>query len=268
MSTHAQAVCLQDKLYVGSDKLYIYTPTTDLWEIENTPVCYFALVVYQSQVVLVGGRKTDGSRSVTNNLLTLDRRNNLREKIHPMEIKRQHASALSSSNRILVGGGCDDKWKPTDTVEVYNGRHWSKAESLPIAYYPMKSAILDEYWYLAGIDGQKSVIYYGSVESVVASCQPIGRRDVVPSVWKRLDNIPHDPSCLLVFGNRLVTIGSSLHRGILAYSPYSHSWGHITCNFCEMNDQLAIVNVAAALPAGDLMVVEYCSLYRVQLSGE
>ena len=61
----AQAVWLGDKLYVGGGwtsgsrrdiaKLYIHTPTTDTWSHINTPVYYFALVTYHSQLVLVGG---------------------------------------------------------------------------------------------------------------------------------------------------------------------------------------------------------------------
>ena len=62
----AQAVWLGDKLCVGGGttssgsnrddaRLYIYTPTTDMWSAMDTPVCYFALIIYHSQQVLVGG---------------------------------------------------------------------------------------------------------------------------------------------------------------------------------------------------------------------
>ena len=66
----AQAVWLAEKLYVGGGytevehmdedyedqaRLYIYSPNTDVWDIVHTPVYWFALVAYRSQVVLVGG---------------------------------------------------------------------------------------------------------------------------------------------------------------------------------------------------------------------
>ena len=75
----AQALWLEDKLYVrrgwtsnveGDAKLYIYTPNTDTWGAMDTPVYYFVLVTYHSQLMLVGGR-TLGNGSVTNKLWTL-----------------------------------------------------------------------------------------------------------------------------------------------------------------------------------------------------
>ena len=61
----AQAVWLGDKLCVGGGetsgserdhaRLYIYTPTTDMWGTMDTPVCWFTLTIYHSQLVLVGG---------------------------------------------------------------------------------------------------------------------------------------------------------------------------------------------------------------------
>lgn len=64
----AQAVWLAKKLYVGGgfsveenetdqhdQALYVYTPATDVWDIIATPVYWFALATYRSQLVLVGG---------------------------------------------------------------------------------------------------------------------------------------------------------------------------------------------------------------------
>ena len=61
----AQAVWLKDKVYVGGGmksgnmnlipdaRLYIYTPATDEWTTLDTPVFWFGLTTYHSQ--LVGG---------------------------------------------------------------------------------------------------------------------------------------------------------------------------------------------------------------------
>ena len=73
----AQAVWLWDKLYVGggvtsgskrvtvgsnrdAGRLYIYTPTIDTWNRIDTPVYWFALITYHSQLELVGGREYVG----------------------------------------------------------------------------------------------------------------------------------------------------------------------------------------------------------------
>ena len=252
------AVCLEDKVYLGGDKLFIYTPTTDTWAIKDTPVHGFALVVCHSQLVLVGGEMTD-DESITNKLLTLDRHDQLKETLPPMTVRRRWPSAVEYSNNIVVAGGGDDQERDIDIVEVYNGHHWAKAQSLPIACYGMNSAILNGHWYLAGGAGQGKEVYYASLESLIASCQPSGRQ--LPSVWKSLADAPDEYSTLVAFGNRLVAIGyftSSIH----AYSPYSQSWVHVGDKPGGDSPEAAVV-----LPSGDLMVAGEYTLYRGMLNG-
>ena len=251
-------MCLEDKVYFGSDKLYVYSPTTDTWAIKNTPVHSFALVVYHSQLVLVGGWMTDDG-SVTNKLWTLDRQDQWKETLPPMTVRRQEASAVEYSNNILVAGGWSDQGTDIDIVEVYNGHHWAKAQSLPIVCSGVNSAILNGHWYLARGDGQGKQVYYASVESLIASCQPSGRQ--LPSVWKRLPDVPHEYFIPVAFGNRLVAIGydtSSIH----AYSPYSISWVHVG----ELPGG-GSASAAIVLPSGDLIVTGYGTLYKGRLNG-
>ena len=66
----ARAVWLKDKVYVGGGatsgslrdhaRLYVYTPATDTWSKLDTPVYFFALTTYHSQLVLVGGKEYVG----------------------------------------------------------------------------------------------------------------------------------------------------------------------------------------------------------------
>ena len=115
----AQAVWLEDKLYVGGGwtsqsnaKLYIYTPSTDTWGEMNTPVYWFALITYHSQLTLVGGRER-GNRSVTNKLWTLTSHDQWRETLPPMTVKRRSASAVEYAKNIIVAGGLGDRMRPT-----------------------------------------------------------------------------------------------------------------------------------------------------------
>ena len=131
--SNAQAVWLGDKLYVGGGKtsgnrkddrarLYIYTPTTGTWNNIDTPVYYFALIIYHSQLALVGGVEYFGQGrygSVTNKLWTLTEQ--WREILLPMTTKHQWASAVEFANNVLVAGGKDNKWRDIDIVEVYTG---------------------------------------------------------------------------------------------------------------------------------------------------
>ena len=260
----AQAVWLGDKLYVGGGwrpgsrreyaSLYIHTPTTDTWSHIDTPVLWFALITYHSQLVLVGGREfigEDRAGPVTNELWTLTEYNQWREILPVMTKEHCHASAVEFAGNILVAGGKDDKGRNIDIVEVYNGHHWAEAQCLPKPCYHMKSTVLNGHWYLMGGMGQGEEVYYASLDSLVASCRPSEKP--LPSVWKRLPDVPHENSSTAVFGNRLIAVGGgyqSSSSSIHAYFPHTKSWVHVG------NMPLGLrYSCTAVLPAGDLMVI-------------
>ena len=257
----SQAVWLGDKLYVGGGsttgsrrdgaRLYIYTPTTDTWSHINTPVYYFALITYHSQLVLVGGREFVGDGRgglVTNKLWTLTEHDQWRETLPPMTTKRYSASAVEFADNILIAGGEDDEEGSIDIVEVYNGHQWAEAQCLPEPCSDMTSTVLNGHWYLMGGCEQEKVIYYASLDSLVVSC----RSKPLLSVWNELPDVPHDCSSIAVFGNRLIAVGggnppnSSIH----AYSPNTQSWVHVG----DMPVG-AYSTCTAVLPTGDLMVI-------------
>jgi hypothetical protein len=262
----AQAVWLGDKLYVGGwnlmtesiideARLYIHTPTTDTWNRINTPAYWFALITYHSQLVLVGGREIVGEGRdgpVTNELWTLTEPDQWRETLPPMTRKRHHASAVEFADNILVAGGKDDNMSNVGIVEVYNGHHWAEAQCLPNPWYGMMSTVLNGHWYLMGGRGQGKEVCYASLDSLVASCQPSEKP--LPSVWKRLPDVPHIYSSTAVFGNRLIAVGrqysSSTGSSIHAYSPGTQSWFPVGNMPARLNSTCSVV-----LPTGDLMVV-------------
>ena len=273
----AQAVWLGNKLYVGGGvtsgsirefaRLYIYTPTTDTWGKINTPVYQFALITYHSQLVLVGGREYVGEGRddpVTNRLWTLTGHDQWRETLPPMTTKRRCSSAVGFADNIVVAGENNDKG---ENIEVYNGHHWTKARCLPEPSYDMKSTVLSGYWYLMGGWGQGKEVYYASLDSLVASCQPSEKP--LPSAWKRLPGVPHERSSTAVFGNRLIAVGG-VNSSIHAYSPLTQSWVHVG----DMPVELW-TTCTAVLPTGELMViggvnsipmVESC-VYKTSLNG-
>ena len=267
-----QAVCggRTDIWNINRDaaRLYIYTPSTDIWNHINTPVYRFALITYHSQLVLVGGLEyiSEGrERPVTNKLWTLTEHDQWREILPPMATKRRLASAVEFADSILVAGGDDDKGRVIDIVEVYNGHHWAKAQCLPKPCYRMKSTVLNGHWYLMGGWGQGKEVYYASLDSLVASCQHSEKP--LPSVWKRLPDVPHVYSSTKVFGNRLIAVGSS---SIHAYSPDTQSCVHVGDMPVGLHSACTVV-----LPTGELMVIggesssslwESC-VYKANLNG-
>ena len=273
---NAQAVWLGDKLYVGgggtSGRLYIYTPTTDTLSEIDSPVYGFALITYHSQLVLVGGREYVGEKRdgpVTIKLWTLTGHDQWRETLPPMTTKCNSASAVEFADNIIVAGGADN-WRGIDIIEVYNGHHWAKAQCLPKPISDMKSTVLNGHWYLMGGEEQGEEVYYASLDSLVASCQPSEKP--LPSVWKRLPDVPHGWSSTAVFGNRLIAVGGGYppRSSIHAYSPHTQSWLHVG----DMPVGLAST-CTAVLPTGELMVIgglshpfmrESC-VYKTSLNG-
>ena len=273
---NAQAVWLGDKLYVGAGvtsgserndaRLYIYTPTTDTWSEINTPVCRFALITYHSQLVLVGGVEYVGEERdgpATNKLWKLTEHDQWRETLPPMTTKRHSASAVELAGNIVVAGGSDDEGRRIDIVEVYNGHHWTKVQCLPKPCCFIKSTVLNGHWYLMGGGGQEKEVYYASLDSLVASCQPSEKP--LPSVWKRLPDVPHVWSSTAVFGNRLIAVGggyslpsSSIH----AYSHHTQSWLHVGDMPVELHSTCTTV-----LPIGELMVIVGRSVCKTILNG-
>ena len=245
-------------------RLYIFTLTTDTWSHINidTPVYFFALVAYHSQLVLVGGRefvREDQGDPVTNKLWTLTGydQSSGRETLPPMTTKRYHASAVEFADNILVAGGKNDIEGSVDVIEVYNGHYWAEAQRLPKPCYGMKSTVLNGHWYLMGGERQGKEVYYASLDSLVASCRPSEKP--LPSVWKRLPDVPHVYSSTAVFGNRLIAVGGARLGGggyrspcssIHAYSPHTQSWVHVGDMPVELDS-----TCTAVLPTGDLMVI-------------
>ena len=261
----AQAAWLGDKLYVAGGstsgsyrddaKLYIYTPTTDTRTDINTPVYLFALITYHSQLVLVGGREYVSDETLgplTNKLWTLAEHNQWKETLPPTTTKRHSASAVEFAGNILVAGGKDIKERDTNTVEVYNGHHWAKAQCLPKPCNHIKSTVLNGYWYLMGGWEQGKEVYYASLDSLIASCQPSEKP--LPSVWKGLPDVPHKWSSTTVFGNRLISVGG---RGYQSHSSLIHAYSSHTQSWVYVGDIPVGLHstCTAVLPTRELMVI-------------
>ena len=167
-----------------------------------------------------------------------------------MTTKRCKASAVEYADNILVAGGLDEIWNAFDIVEFYNSHHWAKARCLPKPCWLMKSTVLNGCWYLMGGGKQGKEVYYASLDSLVASSQPSEKP--LPSVWKRLTDVPHECSSLAVFGNRLIAVGGGLFSYssfIHAYSPGTQSWQHADVPV-ELKG-----TCTAVLTTGELMVI-------------
>ena len=262
----AQAVALGDRLYVrggeavfsdtysNSAKLYIYTPTADLWCILGTPVCYFALATYHSQLVLVGGvNEYDENqwRSCTNKIWTLTKHDQFMETLPPMNTKRQFASAVSHGDYLIVAGGEDEESDVDmlNIIEVFDGYYWANAQPLPVKPFPdMKSTILNGYWYLMGGSELEKGVYCVSLNSLKASCNT---RQSQP-IWMRLPDVPNLLSCLAVFDNWLIALQQ---WGVPSSAVYAYSFRK--CSWVHVGDLPVVMNCICTITqsTGDLTII-------------
>ena len=253
------AVLLKNKVYIGggetsgntrSDaRLYIYTPATDAWSTLDTPVYWFGLTTYHSQLVLVGGWKYIGENvegDPTNKLWTLNEDGQWQETLPPMPILCSFASAMSHGDHLLVITDYPNE------VYVYNGHHWASAQHPPQPLSSINSTVFNGHWYVMGSEG---IVYSASLDSLLASYQPSDNPQL-SSLWERLTDVPSGWCYPAVFGNRLVAVGrrstdTPTTLFLYAYSSSTQSWIHmadvpsIPIHFCAVllsSNELVIVS--------------------------
>ncbi len=164
----AQAVQLKTKVYVQGETSYTDTDSTiytyevpaDVWVSMQSPAYHSALTIYHSQLVLVGGIETT-TRRVTDQLWALQDERTWTQPLPPMPTARYVASAVSSGDHLVVAGG--DKGLFTDSVEVYDGVQWVRADPLPVACSDIKSTHHSGMWYLMGGNVQSTSVFYTSL---------------------------------------------------------------------------------------------------------
>ena len=271
----AQAIYLKDKIYIrggagetldtlrDAARLYVYCLSTDLWDGEplDTPVYNFALTTYDLLLVLVGGRDyvpDQGPGSCTNKLWTWgEHAGQWKETLSPMRTKRSFATAVNVKKYLIVAGGKGETGDKSNAVEVYDGNQWANAQCLPKADYLIQCVVYDSNLYLMGGYQQEKIVYYASLDSLIASCQPC-ETPQTSSVWKRLPDVPHEQCSPAVFGSRLVAVGggmtttsSEIHAySPHAYPPHTQPWEHVGKMPVSMNSTCTVV-----LPTGELIVV-------------
>ena len=239
--------------------VYIYDITRDHWGIHSiAPTYRSALTTYRSQLVLVGGREV-ASGSLTNSVRVFEN-GEWCPSIPAMTVARKGASAVSRGQHLIVAGGCSTARYTiggytiggdyTDIVEVFDGRSWSTAQSLPQRCGYMKSVVYNDVWYVCGGVEQDCEVYSAPLQSIVEST-----RDTQSTVWTKLPPTPHGYSSIALFGQQLLTIGGgwSLRTStsaVHAFSPHSQSWPHVGVLPVALHSTCSLT-----LPNGELMTL-------------
>ena len=255
---------LEDNVYVGgsrSDKrssarIYIYSPSTDVWSVKDTPVYEFIIVAYKSQLLLVGGREYVSQRSerefknkIFSTSVLEEDVGSFKEFQPPMtRIKYPGLSAVSHENYLLVADG------KLGEIDVYDSHKWTSAQAMPkeITHQRMNSVVCEGRWYLSG--GDKS-IHFAPIESLVASSQVGGSS----SIWKSLPDLPYKGAKLTFFGGRLIAVGrvDKTKCSISAYSFGTEQWTYVFDQPApEYEPRFWCPFAVVVLTSGELMIVD------------
>lgn len=103
----AHCVLVGDKLYVGggqadcarkyfSGELWVTSPDLKSWKVLSTPTRYYALVVFHSEVVLVGG--FEFYLKETDKVFSQDENSEWKAKLPQTPVKCRNPSAISTEN--------------------------------------------------------------------------------------------------------------------------------------------------------------------------
>ena len=249
-----QAVFLDGTLHVGGgytegssrDRTRLYSCQLGgdgSWTSTYTPTYDYALTIYDSHLVLVGGNEYP-LRKITNKIYSMNK-GKFNELLPPMKEKRWSSSAVSSGSVLFVAGGWGESG-PLSSVEVYIAGQWTPRQSLSNACCNMKSVFHGDKWILIGGTGQGTKVYCVSLQSLVSGTEQ--------SPWETLPDVPFRYSAAAVFCGRILSIGgceypnrkSSIH----AYSPDTQSWIHVGDLPTPLQRTSAVV-----LPTGELMVI-------------
>ena len=247
----SQVVWLNGTVYVGGGytsgtlrdhaRLYSFRPGVEsIWKITDSPTYWYALTMYESQLLLVGGYEYS-SGEITNKIFTL-RNGQFVEILPPMREKRQSPSVVSSGPVLIIAGGMNTELE-LSSVEVLRDGLWTIAPSIPSEGCNMVSTLHGDQWYLVQANGN---VYRASLESLVFESGQ--------SPWELLPDIPNRDSAVVFFGGHLLSIGGegnfSATSEISALCSRYQVWKHVA----DLPVALSYPS-AAVLPSGELIVL-------------
>ena len=238
------------KTYVGggfsdTDEIdhhvYAYDPLANSWvTLPDSPTRWFSMVVFDDNLVLVGGKEKSGG--ATNKVASFDEKERrwVQDRIIPMPTARMGSSAVAHASYLIVAGGWDDTRMRLSIVEIFDREknRWLVAAPLPQKVAEMKQALGNGTWFLLGGSNQGKSVFYVSLQSLVANAMQTSTESSSTqrpdSIWKSLPDIPQVFSSAALVGNCLLALGgknsltTALTSGIYAYMPLARSWLRIT----------------------------------------
>lgn len=276
------------RLYVGGltatgNHAQIFESTVKLekWQAYDTPVVFYALAVFNSQLTLVGGMKLDhGGKNVRPKSVTDEiwmssngassNGASWQKQLPSMPTKRCFSSAVSTGNPqcLIVAGGNGYVNPPNaifenvdgygygrperdigelSTVEIYRRDQWFSVLDLPKPCCHMKSVVHAQILYLMGGSEQELNIFSCNLDTLMRWSGSMTLGSIWSTSVAALTN-----ACPVTFGEHLVTVGGLVESSalILGYFDCIQDWKEIGNLPVEVFDTAAL-----ELPSGEIIVI-------------
>ena len=245
---------INGKVYCGggacvnySDKyvVYCYNPSQDDWTtLPPLHVRYFSLGQVNGQIVAIGGKKNNDSRS--NEVYTYDERSKKwKQTIPPMPTAKSSPGVLSLQSALVVAGGATSSKEYTAVVEIFkpDTSQWYTTDPLLTACcHASLVAIGNTYYALGGFKHPSNLnqVLCASVDDLLRNAIPASQATPsdsgdTRSVWKTLPDTPtYAPTATMLAGQLLTVGGMETSRGgtdkkeVYMYSPSANSWIYIS----------------------------------------
>ena len=237
MSAYIQSsVVVQGRVYVGggssSGNEYVvmeYESDSGRWgTLPPYPTRRFGMTAIHNQLVLVGGRLRDYSRSRSLGVW----RAQDKKWAHPypdMSIARSGPSAVTYSEWLVVAGGYDGN-NNLSYVEVMNttSNQWFTAAPIPTRVSEMRTALEGDMWYLMGgyVNGYYSDMVYSV--SLPALISQVNSKNTREEIWKEISGLGHKTSSPLSISGSLLALGGQKDRKVMTaihhYRPETGEW--------------------------------------------
>ena len=239
-----QSVTIQDTVYVGGGFADLRSPNNYIVMTYNTRSCkwhqlppytarYFAMVVINNQLVLVGGYDSNGHP--TNLLGMWDTGSSQWTRPYaPMPTARRYPSAVVYKQWLIVAGGRTG-YHGLSTVEVLDvaSNQWYSAPSTPTPWHSMKSTTLGDMWYLMGgisDAGDDDIVYSVSLPDLISRTLSSSSGSTHHDMWKKISGLGHYCSTPLCMGGALLAVGGRRVNDrasvstIQRYVPETEEW--------------------------------------------
>ena len=254
--------------------LFLSSTNLQSWTSIDLSYQSMSLTIYQSKLVLVGGRHPSTGEP-TNQLLTSTTGQQWEPSLPPMPTKRYGTSSVSTrSPEALVVAGGQGSGEVLDVVEVLQGDQWFMVDPLPAPATEMHSTLHDgKICFMRRGDQdminviQDSTVFTCNCTSLISSCsKSSGNSSTDRPLWQQFQapGSGHDTT-IASCSSRLVCID---YRGrVRGYSSMTQSWLMATSTGPTPNGSDHVA--ATDLNTGELILANrFDGVYRGAVSGE